>query len=408
MRSESQQLGLLGLRLALRWGATVAIALASIVGTPSLSLAQEDAFPPSPLEIDETDPLLPTLIVDRPLSPQERRVLSAAINELSVQGQTEFDQGNLLDAFDIWFRELRLRRVLGIQQEVPALGRVGQVAWNESQTTEVRLITERLMEIEQQVLSRQPVDYDLLLQIAQSYQQLRARTQAVQLYEIILVQARAENNLATQEQALRALGELHLAWFDYPQAAAAYQDLLAFVRSQGNKLAEIDALEQLAYIYDQGNEPAEAIAVRRELVNIFEGRQEITELPALKLAIANSFLELDRPDRAAPAFQEAFAIARSVQYYGYASEALQQLADLYETLDRPQDALVVYRLLLDVGQQSYDYYIMMDAYDHIARIHRSRGATDQALVAYQRALALAQQLSFRVDYFASQIQELRP
>ncbi|MGB3491731.1 MAG: tetratricopeptide repeat protein [Elainellaceae cyanobacterium] len=398
----------LGLRSTLSWGAVVAIALASLVGAPSISLAQEDTFPPSPLEIDETDPLLPTLVVDRPLSPQERRVLAAAINELSLQGQDEFDQGNVLEAYDIWFRELRLRRVLGIQQEVPALGRVGAIAWNESQTTELRLTTERLTEIEQEVLSRQPVNYDLLLQIAESYQQMRARTQAVRLYEIILVQARAENNLATEEQALRALGELHLAWFDYPQSAAAYRELLAFVRSQRNKVAEIDVLQQLAYIYDQGQEPAEAIAVRRELVNLFEGRQEITELPALKLAIANSFLELDRPDQAAPAFQEAFAIARSVQYYGYASEALQQLADLYEALDRPQDALVVYRLLLDVGQQSYDYYIMIDAYDQIARIHRSRGANDQALAAYQRALALAQQLSFRVDYFASQIQSLTP
>lgn len=397
-----------GLRSALRWSAAVAIALASLVGTPSLSLAQEDAFPPSPLEVDETDPLLPTLIVDRPLSPQERRVLGAAINELSLQGQEEFDQGNVLEAYDIWFRELRLRRVLGIQQEVPALGRVGEIAWNESQTTEVRLITERLMEIEQEVLSRQPINYDLLLQIAQSYQQLRARTQAVQLYEIVLVQAQAENNLVVQGQTLQALGELHLAWFDYPQAAAAYRELLTFVRNQGDKLAEIDVLQQLAYIYDQGDQPAEAIAIRRQLVNIFEGRQQITELPALKLAIANSFLDLDRPDQAAPAFQEAFAIARSVQYYGYASEALQRLAELYEALDRPQDALVVYRLLLDVGQQSYDHYIMIDAYDRIAQIHRDRGANDQALIAYQRALALARQLSFRVDYFASQIQALTP
>lgn len=397
-----------GHRGARRWGAALAIAVASLVGAPSLSFAQENTFPPSPLEIDESDPLLPTLIVDRPLSPQERRVLTQAVNELTLQGQEQFDQGNILDAFDIWFRELRLRRVLGIQQEVPALGRVGEVAWNESQTTEVRLITERLMAIEQGVLSRQPIDYDLLLQIAESYQKLRARTEAVALYEVVLAQARTENNLATEERALRALAELHLAWFDYPQAASAYRELLTFVRSQRNKPAEIDVLRQLAYIYDQGDQPAEAIAVRRELVGIFEGRQELTELPALKLAIANSFLDLDRPDQAAPMFQEAFAIARSVQYYGYASEALQQLANLYETLDRPQDALVVYRLLLDVEQQSYDYYGMMDAYDHIARIHRSRGANDQALVAYRRALAIAQQISFRIDYFSSQIQALTP
>ncbi len=385
----------------------LAIAIVSIGGVSSAAWARDDVFPPNPLEPDEADPLLPRMVVDRPLSDQERAVLNAALNELNRDARARFDSGDVIGAFDIWFRELRLRRALGLREEVASLSRVGEVAWNESQTTEVRLITQRLLEIEQEVQAQQPVDYDLLLAIAQAYQKVRAREFGVALYDQILVQARLDGDLVTEETALRALGDLHLAWFDYPNAAAAYQDLLAFVRAQRDKLAEIDALRQLAYIYDEGNEPTEAIAVRQQLVDIFEGRQELTELPALKLAIANDYRDLGQPDLAAPTYQEAFAIARSVSFYGYAREALANLAALYLELDRPQDALVVYQLVVDVGQQSYDYYSMMNAYDQIAQIHQRRGATNQALAAYRQGLVLAQQINFRVDYFTEQIALLR-
>ncbi|MEB3214281.1 MAG: tetratricopeptide repeat protein [Leptolyngbyaceae bacterium] len=369
--------------------------------------AQDSAFPPNPLIFDEADPLLPQGVVDRPLSEQERNVLNAALNELAVDAETEFNQGNIAGAFDLWFRELRLRRALGSREEVAALNRVGTVAWNESQTTEVRLITERLLEIEQQAQAEVPVDYELLLAIAEAYQTVRARNYAVALYDQILVQARLDGNPETEEQALRALGDLHLAWFDYPQAAAAYQELLAFLRAKGDKPGEIEALRQLAFIYDEGNEPVEAIAIRQDLISIFESRNELTEIPALKLAIADDYREIGRPDLAAPTYQETFAIARSVQYYGYAREALANLAALYVDEGRPDDALVVYQLVLDVGQQSYDYYGRMDTYDRIAQIHKERGATDRALVAYRQALAIAQQLDFRVDYFNEQIAQLR-
>jgi tetratricopeptide (TPR) repeat protein len=398
-----------------RWGmgalvAALAIALPTGLGSVGMGVhpvyAQDTEFPPNPLIFDETDPLLPEGVVDRPLSEQERNVLRASLNELSAEGQTQFNEGNVLDAFDIWFRELRLRRALGPQEEVAALSRVGAVAWNESQTTEVRLITERLLEIEQQAQAQIPVDYELLLAIAEAYQNVRARNYAVALYDQILVQARLDGDQVTEEKALRALGDLHLAWFDYPQAAAAYQELLAFVRAKGDKLGEIDALRQLAFIYDEGNEPVEAIAVRQDLVDIFEGRNELIQIPALKLAIADDYREIGRPDLAAPMYQETYAIARTVQYYGYGREALANLADLYLDEGRPDDALVVYQLVLDVGQQSLDYYGRMDTYDRIAQIHQDRGATNQALVAYRQALSIARELNFRVDYFEAQIARL--
>jgi len=375
-------------------------------GSMPSSLAQTNPNEPSPLEVDETDPLLPNLVVDRPLSPQERRVLTAAIEELRLQAEAEFNAGNVSAAFDIWIRELRLRRVLGIQEEVAALSRVGTVAWRETQTTEVRLITERLFEIEQEVQAQTPPDYDLLLQIAQAYQSLRDRNRAVALYDQILTQAQQTGDEATQDQTLRALGEMHLIWFDYPQAAAAYRQLLERVRAQGDRVTEIDVLERLAFIYDGGNEAAEAIAVRDDLIGLYREIPDLRPIPALKIAIADDYLELGRPDRAAPNYQEAFAVARTVQYYGYAADALRKLAELYLDLGRENDALVVYQLLLDVEVQSYNYYGMMNAYDWIGQIHRNRGAMPQAADAFRQALDLAQQLNYRVDYFTQQLQAL--
>ncbi|MEB3355468.1 MAG: tetratricopeptide repeat protein [Synechococcales bacterium] len=375
-------------------------------GSVSPALAQRNPAAPNPLEVDETDPLLPDLVVDRPLSPQERRVLTAAIEELRLQAETRFNEGDVPGAFDIWIRELRLRRVLGTEEEVAALSRVGEVAWKETQTTEVRLITERLFEIEQEVQAQTPPDYDLLLQIAQAYQKLRDRNRAVALYDQILIQAQQTGDQATQDQTLRALGEMHLIWFDYPQAAAAYRQLLERVRSQGDRITEIDVLERLAFIYDGGNEPAEAIAVRNDLIVLYREVPDLRPIPALKIAIADDYLELGRPDLAAPNYQEAFAVARTVQFYGYAADALRKLAELYISLERQDDALVVYQLLLDVEVQSYNYYGMMNAYDWIGQIHRNRGATTQAANAFQQGLDLAQQLNYRIDYFTQQLQAL--
>ncbi len=382
-----------------------AIALVLMLVSTSVGLTQT-SFPPSPLEVQEDDPLLPRTVVDRPLSPQERRVLETALEELRLQGQANYQQGDVAGAFDIWIREVRLRRVLGVEQEVPALARIGEVAWRENQTTETRIVTERLMEIELEVQAQQPPDYDLLLQIAQAYQTLRAQDPAVGLYDEILIQARQAENVVLEQQTLTALGELHLAWFDYPNAAAAYQQLLALARQTGDRIAIIENLRQLAYIYQEDQQLEQAIATQQELIRLFEASQEYTELPALKLAVADNYLGIDRPDLAAPTYQEAFAIARSVQYYGYASNALQRLAQLYRGLDRPDDALVVYQLLVDVEQQSYNSYGLMNAYDWIGQIHRNRGATNQAVVAFRQGLQIARQLNYRVDYFTEQVQSL--
>lgn len=406
---------------SLSCGLGTAIALLCIWATNAgtalaqTNILQNSQFPPNPLDLSEEiegdvplDPLIPDLVIDRPLSPQEKRVVNQTVAELQLAGDTAFNEGNVTEAFSLWIREARLRQVLGPYEEVAALARIGTIAWQEQQTTELRFITQRLLEIEIETDTTSPVDYDLMLKIAEAYQALRARQLAVSLYDQVLANARTNNDRRTAEQSLVALGDLHLAWFDYPNAAIAYQELLTLVRQRGDKIAEVEILQNLAHIYTEGDEPIEAIAIRQELIDIHESRQEFESIPILKLANGDDYVTIGRPDLAAPSYQEAFAVARSVQYYGFAADALKKLADLYLSLNRSNDALIVYRLLIDVEQQSYNYYGLMDAYDQIGQLHQERGAVNQALLAYRRGLDLAQQLSYRVGYFRSKVEQLRP
>lgn len=361
---------------------------------------------PNPLELTEPDPLLPALAIERPLSPQEQGVLDAALDELNQQAEAKLQAGDLPGAIELWNRELRLRRFLGSTEEVASLSRVGEVAWRENQVTEVRFITQRLQEIEQEAEAQTPTDYDLLLEIAQAYQTIRARDQAVALYNKLLVQTRQQQNVALERQILVALGELHAAWFDYPNAVATYEQLLAWAETQGDTTTQIEALTQLSQRYQDNNQPEQAIAVQQRLVDIYQSQQRFDLITALKQAIGDEYLAIGRPDLAATSYQEAFAVARTAQQYAYAGDALQRLANLYITLERLEDALVVYQLLLDVRQQSYDTLGMMNTYDLMGQIYRTMGNNAQAVNAFRRGLELAQQLNYKVSYFSSQIQEL--
>ncbi|GAB4375059.1 MAG: tetratricopeptide repeat protein [Elainellaceae cyanobacterium] len=374
---------------------------------PELPEVEEgEELPTNPLELTQPDPLLPELVVDRPLSPQEQSILDTALDELNQQAEAQLRAGNLVGALELWNRELRLRRFLGPAEEVESLSRVGEVAWRENQVTEVRLITQRLQEIEQEVAVQSPTDYALLLKIAQSYQMLRAREEAVALYDKLLVQARQTEDLAQEQQTLTALGDLHLAWFDYPNAADTYQQLLAVSQTRGDTAAEIQALQQLARVYKENNQPEQAIAILQQLVDTYQRDQQLQQISALKQEMGDAYLALNRPEAAATSYQEAFAIARSTQQYAYAADALQRLANLYVTLEQLDEAIVVYQLLLDVRQQSYDTLGMMNTYDQIGQLYRALGNNAQAATSFQRGLQLAQQLNYKVSYFQTQIQEL--
>ena len=372
---------------------------------------EPDEFPPNPLELKIPDLLLPqTQTGDRPLTVQEQQTLRAALDELNTQATKQFQAGQPEVAFETWYRELRLRRVLGPLEEVAALSRVGTVAWEENRTTDVRQITERLQAIQQQAQSSS--DLVLLRSLGQAYQQLRAKDLAVTVYEQILSAVRQQQDLAAEAGTLDTIGQLHLNWFSYTNAAATYQQLLTLVRNQGSlpgaapdrTLSEISLLQQLAYIYEQAKQPEPAIAVQQELLNLYQ-TQDPTQVPRVRLAIADNYQALGQRSRAIENYQAAYLLAQPLQQFAHASEALKRLGTLYRSQNELDAALRIYRFLVDVEAQSYNVYGRMNAYDNIGQIHIARQEYSQAVAAFQQGLTLAQQLKYQQVYFTQQIEQ---
>ncbi|MEO1211410.1 MAG: tetratricopeptide repeat protein [Cyanobacteria bacterium J06638_20] len=392
-----------------RWVRVMAIALpliSCLMTSPVLAQEEdeEDEFEPNPLELTEPDPLLPEPVVERPLSPLERYELRLALNRLNREAQIAFAAGQTNRAFDIWNRELRLRRVLGYEEEVPALARVGTFAWEENVPRQVRIITERLLVIEQDLQQQQPLDFGMLLTIADSYQVMRAYDPAVRLYGQILEQARLEGDLATEESTMISLADLHLGWFAYPEAAEIYEELLRRARQRGDQFQEEEYLNLLGYAYQQGDQHEEAVGILLQLVEWYRELDPI-RIPMLRIDLGNSYKELGQNARAATSYQEAYVTALSQEQYGYATDALTQLANLYMALDRPDDALVVYQLRITVEAEAYDRLGTMETLASIGEIYRDRGDTQRSIIHFRQALVLAQELGYpaRITYFTEQI-----
>ena len=390
--------------------ALVVLGLSSYAPSATAKKAtQPDEFPPNPLELKLADPLLPTATSDRPLTDQERQTLRTALDELNAQATAQFRSGQLESAFEIWYRELRLRRALGLLEEVAALNRVGSIAWEENRTTDVRQISERLQAIQQQAQSSN--NLELLRSLGQAYQQLRAKDLAVTVYEQTLVIVRQQQDLAAEASTLDTIGQLHVNWFSYNNAATTYQQLLTLVRSRGTlpgatpskTLTETSLLQQLAYIYEQGKQPEPAIAVQQELINLYQA-QDATQVPRLKLAIAANYQALGQLNQAIENYQATYLLAQSLQQFAHASEALKRLGELYQTQNELDKALRIYGFLVDVEAQSYNVYGRMNAYDKLGQIHTARKEYAQAVAAFQQGLTLAQQLNHQQDYFTKQIE----
>lgn len=384
----------------------LAIPMSPVMARPN----DADEFPPNPLELKLPDPLLPAATPNRPLTEAERQQLTTAVDALNTQATAQLQAGDRIQAFETWNRELRLRRVLGLLPEVQALGRVGEVAWKENNTPQVRWITERLNTIwTGQKSATAPGSVENRTQLLQalgfSYQQVRSPSSAIEVYQQLLADARQRRDAKNMESSLQALGRLYLDWFDYSKAAETYQELLAGATQRGERPNEINYLTQLAYIHEQAKQPDQAIAYQQRLVNLYQQTKTLDPIPALKIRIADNHQQLDQLVQAEQNYQAAYQLAQPLLQLGYASDALRKLGNLYRANNRPDAALRVYDFLVTIEQQAYNFYGMMNAYDQIGQIQRSLKAYPQARAAFQRGLTLAKQLKYREDYFTSQIQQ---
>ncbi|NBD16522.1 MAG: tetratricopeptide repeat protein [Cyanobacteria bacterium] len=372
------------------------VSLSLIALTPSW------AQPPfqNPLQVETfADPLLPEIPVIRPLSPLEQFRLKEPVEQLNQQAQQVYQEGKVEEAFQVWYRELRLRQKLDRIEEVEALGRVGEVAWQENRSSDFRNIEERLRVIEK--TARAENNRDLLAALAENYEQMRELDGAIALYEIL-----AEDR-ENPTPLLEKIAQLHADQFHYQDAARTYEQLLAEAEAQGNTQTVINYLKQLKNWYEQADNPEAGIETKQRLIEIYQEQKNLDALPTLMVALADDYQTLEQFAQASRTYQEAFKLARSQQKYAIAAIALENLAELYRNDSSLDTTLDIYQQLIVIQEQSYDYYGLMVTYDKIGEIYQQQNHQKQARIAYEKALEFAQSLSYQEDYFRNKIQNLQ-
>lgn len=373
---------------------------------PCFYIAAEEAIVPNPLEITQPDPLLPNFTGEN-LTSQEKEKLIADLNDLNKQATSEYQGGNKVTAFQIWFRELRLQRKLGIKPEIAALSRVGELAWQDNQKQELKWIVERLNAIEKEVQGQNPVDVDLVKDLAITYQKLREYNSATKLYQRVLQQAKGSKDGVTQKSTLETLGELHLSWLDYPKAAAVYEELLNFALLNGDYLNQVVYIKKLGEIYDKAKQPENALRNKLKLLESYQSSQKNEETSGLYLEIADLYQSLGKLNQAVQYYQKAYESSWSNQQFDYASESLNKLALLYSSQGKPDVSLRIYQALLQVNQKTYSYYDLMNTYDRIGEIYMQQKDYTQAASVFEKGLEIAKSMDYRQEYFSDRLRQAR-
>ncbi len=387
--------------------ATTAVMGVMLGGAGKVTWAQVQSDNSHPLESIQADPLLPANASDRALTPSEIRRLTLQLDELNTDARAEFSAGNVDQAFVIWYRELRLRRVLGKVPEVTALARVGDIAWRGNRKGDAQIITKRLQQVEEEANSATELDLELWGALGRAYEKLRVPERAIRAYEKILADAQEKEDREAEIAIGNTLGSLHLDWFNYPQAATAYEQLLKLARQELEESQETFYLEQLAYIYDKLAQPEQAARIREQLIDDYTQKQQLQQLTQLYLDLGSDYAAIDEAESANQNYQKAFDLAWSQQQFAYAREALQQLALLYRNYDELLYAIQIYQESLKVEQYAYDFYGQMHTYDQMGQIYRQQNDYAAALAAFEEGLELAQALGYQESYFQEQINSVR-
>lgn len=400
---NSLQLKLLNWGRVGLWIATFLLCFSSVT-LAAQEKPKPEEFKVNPLEITKPDPLLPRLPKRGTLSPEEQSRLQASIDELDAQAAALYKEKKADEAFEVWYRGLRLRRALGRVEEVQALGRVGEIAWQNTRKFDTQVITRRLQEIQKEAEEQKALNLELLRTLGQAYQQVRFPEPAVTVYQQILTQERQQGDTLAQETTLKTLAQLNMDWFNYPQAAAIYEELLTQAQSRGDRVNELAYLEQLVYIYNKAQQPENALRMKQKLAATYPPTDP--RVPALKIAIATDYEALNQPDPASQNYQDAYKLAWALRQWAYASEALQKLAALYHSHNQSDSALQVYDVLIKTQQQSYNFYGLMNTYDKMGQIYLEQKKYSQALDVFQRGMQLAKSLQYQENYFAEQLERV--
>lgn len=381
-----------------------------LLSVPEIAIAQNQLANPLEREIDSNDPLIPAGYGKRELSAFEISRIAREIKQLEETATRELQQGNGDQAFELWYRQLKLVRAINTEVEIEALGKIGAIAWQSNRSWDLRNIANRLIMIEQEI-SVANADPKLLQPLATAYEQLRYLEQAIAIYQQILLKNKQQKNLVAEAENLTTLGKLYIAQFNYPSAATTYQELLtlAEAKSDSNQfnLNQVNFyLSTLSDLYDRTGQTQGVIATRKRLIGNYTASKKLERVAALELAIAGNYATLNQIQQAKEVYQQAVTLATAQQQLAIADAALDSLGKLYLKEGQEQEAIATFTQLLEIQQQSYNDYGLINTYDTLGKIYLSSGQNKPAKHYFQQALDLAQTLNYQVEYFKQQITKL--
>lgn len=342
-----------------------------------------------------------SLIGKKELTSLEKYRVTRAINQLKEAATNKLNQGNQDQAFELWYRQLKLNNLLSVDSEIKALGEIGAIAWKLNRSGDVRYLAEHLIKIENKITTQEQLQPEILDNLAFSYRQVRYLDKAINIYQNLL--ARLPNNTNSQQKQtiLKNLGELYLAIFDYQNASVVYQKLL----NSNNKEQREDYLNTLIKIYDQTDKPRKAIALRKNLIQNYIITQKPNKIPAIKLAIANNYQTLKQINQAITAYNSTVEMAFQTQQLAIASEALTGLGQIYQQNKSIDLAIATYNKLLQIQQQTYNYYGQVNTYDTLGKIYLNINQKAEAKKYFQQGLEIAKSINYKTEYFNNQIQK---
>jgi tetratricopeptide (TPR) repeat protein len=383
-----------------RFSTVFALMLLTVAGLNvgrSAIAAPPDRFEPNPLTLPVGLPRAP--------SPELRR----QIEGLNAQAIAALKAGDPKAAFALWNQQLRLSRVFGPIAEVKALASVGQVAWDRGDTQQVRYISQRLQQIQTKGDGSEP----LLTELAAAYQVIRAPELALPIYNQALQQAQqSPQNPLRLFQLYNRIAQTHLDWFSYAKAAKVYGDLLTVAKAQNDRPNQMAYAYQLAYVHEQSQRPAEAIAAWETLIPLYATTADPVLLARLQTQLANQYRLNQQLDLAEKTYQAAYRSAEAQKQPGFGGDALRQLGALYRAQKRPDAAIQVYDFLTTFETESgLNRYNAMDAYDRLGQVRLEKQDKPGAIAAFQQGLQIAQGLNYRVEYFTerlAQVQSIAP
>ncbi len=361
-----------------------------------------DAFLTNPLEAEPRDPLLPTTVVERPLSPLELYELELELFQMDAQARELLLVDQPDAAFELWMREVQLRRLFGLEAELEALNRIGQQAWNAQRSQEVRLMAVRLKRI--WAAEKETATLERVETIATIAQTLRMRDTSTEIYQQLIEMT--ANDEPTRQSWVVVLASHYLQWFDFDNAAQLYTQLAANAKLEGNTVEQTQYLKDLIYSYQQAKDYAQVLPVQTELLRLYRSTGQNDREPPLEIDMARNFRAIGIYPQALEYYNLAYVTAQSLQLYGHVSTVLKDLGDLYAEQGLTNEALTMYNLLVRAEQQAYNHHGILDAYDRLGQLYLSIDDTENARIAFRAGVAFAESLKYREAYFRGQVARL--